>query len=83
VYAVQLASQARLHVVATAGFADLQYVKGLGAERVLDYRAERFEESLGVVDVGTVLPFEEARIAHEMLGGAPHKRGKIVLRVAS
>jgi hypothetical protein len=26
---------------------------------------------------------EQARIAHEMLGGAPHKRGKIVLSVAA
>jgi NADPH:quinone reductase-like Zn-dependent oxidoreductase len=35
------------------------------------------------VDVGTVLPLEQARAAHEMLGGAPHKRGKIVLSVAA
>jgi NADPH:quinone reductase-like Zn-dependent oxidoreductase len=32
--------------------------------------------------VGTVLPLEQARAAHEMLAGAPHKRGKIVLHVA-
>ena len=32
--------------------------------------------------VGTVLPLEQARTAHEMLGGAPHSRGKIVLNVA-
>ena len=32
--------------------------------------------------VGTVLPLAEVRTAHEMLAGAPHKRGKIVLRVA-
>ena len=151
-YAVQLARQAGLHVVATAGRADLQYVRGLGAEWVLDYQTERFEESLTgvdvvldtvggdtqerslrvlkpggilvsavspvpeaiqkrygvraaffyvdvttarlnkitelfdagklVTDVGTVLPLEEARIAHEMLGGAAHKHGKIVLRIA-
>ena len=31
------------------------------------------------VEVGTVLPLDEARTAHEMLAGAPHKRGKIVL----
>jgi hypothetical protein len=30
-----------------------------------------------------VLPLEEARIAREMLGSAPHKRGKIVLRIAA
>ncbi len=152
-YAVQLASQAGLHVVATAASADLDYVRGLGAERVLDYRTQRFEESLTgvdvvldtvggetqqrsllvlkpggilvssvsavpeaaltrygvraayfvvevtsarlnelaelfdggrlVTDVGTVLPLEEAPIAHAMLGGAPHKRGKIVLTTSA
>jgi hypothetical protein len=30
-----------------------------------------------------VLPLEQARKAHEMLGGAPHKSGKIVLSVAA
>jgi len=29
--------------------------------------------------VGTVLSLDEAPRAHEMLAGAPHKRGKIVL----
>jgi len=33
--------------------------------------------------LGTVLPLEEARIAHEMLEGAPHNRGKIVLSIAA
>ena len=45
--------------------------------------AELFDSGKLVADVGTVLPLEEARIAHEMLGGAPHKRGKIVLRIES
>jgi NADPH:quinone reductase-like Zn-dependent oxidoreductase len=27
--------------------------------------------------VGTVLSLDQAQAAHEMLGGAPHKRGKI------
>ena len=152
-YAVQLARQAGLHVVATAASADQQYVRSLGAERVLEYETGRFEESVTGVDVvldtvggntqersfrvlkpggilvsavspvpettqkkygvraaffyvdvttarlnkitelfdsgklvtrvGAVLPLEEARLAHEMLGGAPHKRSKIVLRVAA
>jgi NADPH:quinone reductase-like Zn-dependent oxidoreductase len=151
-YAVQMAKQAGLHVVANAGSADLDYVRGLGAERVVDYKKERFEDSVSgvdvvldtvggdtqlrslrvlkpggilvsvvspvpepiqkrygvraayfyvdvttarlnkitelfdsrklVTDVGSVLPLEEARIAHEMLGGAPHQRGKIVLTIA-
>jgi NADPH:quinone reductase-like Zn-dependent oxidoreductase len=32
-------------------------------------------------NVGEVLPLAEARLAHEMLAGKPHKRGKIVLAV--
>jgi NADPH:quinone reductase-like Zn-dependent oxidoreductase len=152
-YAVQLASQAGLHVTATASSADLDYVSRLGAERVVDYRSEKFEEAVSgldvvldtvggdtqqrslrvlkrggilvsvvspvpdtaqerygiraayfyvdvttarlnkitelfdsgklVTDVGTVLPLEKARVAHEMLGGAQHNRGKIVLSVAA
>ena len=152
-YAVQIPKQAGLHVVATAGSADFDYVRSLGAEKVLDYKEDRFEESLTgldvvldtvggetqqrslrvlktggilvsavspvpeaeqkrygiravffyvdtttarlnkiaelfdsgklVTDVGSVLPLEQARVAHEMLGGAPHKRGKIVLSIGS
>jgi NADPH:quinone reductase-like Zn-dependent oxidoreductase len=44
---------------------------------------ELFDSGKLVAHVGTVLPLEEARIAHEMLGGAPHKRGKIVLSLAA
>ncbi|MGH9678733.1 MAG: NADP-dependent oxidoreductase, partial [Candidatus Acidiferrales bacterium] len=50
-YAVQLAKQAGLHVVATAASADLGYVRSLGAERVVDYKKQRFEDSLNGVDV--------------------------------
>jgi NADPH:quinone reductase-like Zn-dependent oxidoreductase len=32
-------------------------------------------------NVGSVLPLKENRTAHEMLAGAPHKKGKIVLKV--
>jgi NADPH:quinone reductase-like Zn-dependent oxidoreductase len=41
--------------------------------------AKLFESGKLAANVGTVLPLEEAREAHEMLAGAPHKRGKIVL----
>ena len=144
-YAVQLAKQADLRVFATTGPADLDYVRGLGAEMVVNYRTTKFEDAAPPVDavldtvgggmqqrsfrvlkpggilvssvspppqaaglrsafflvdvtaarletlaklfdsgrltadVGTVLPLEEARRAHEMLAGAPHNRGKIVL----
>ena len=42
-----------------------------------------FDNGKLVTNVGAVLPLEEARIAHEMLAGAPHKRGKIVLSIAA
>ncbi len=151
-YAVQLASKAGLHVVATAARRDIEYVRQLGSEKVVDYQEPRFEDSLKPVDividtvggstrerslsvlkpggilvssaspipdamkrrlgdkavfflvdvttarlnkitemfdsrelapqVGTVLPLAEVRTAHEMLAGAPHNRGKIVLQIA-
>jgi NADPH:quinone reductase-like Zn-dependent oxidoreductase len=42
---------------------------------------EMFEGGKIRAKVGSVLPLEEARRAQEMLAGAPHERGKIMLRV--
>jgi len=151
-YAVQLASDAGVHVIAVAGAAHRQYLTMLGAERVVDYTTECVEDAVSgvdvvidtvggeaqhralrvlkrggilvsavslvpeplqeqygvratyfyvdvtnarlntiselfdtgklVTDVGTVLPLDKASLAHEMLGGAPHRRGKIVLSIA-
>jgi NADPH:quinone reductase-like Zn-dependent oxidoreductase len=50
-YAVQLAKRAGLHVIATAASADLEYVRGLGADRVVDYKSGRFEEWVNGMDV--------------------------------
>jgi len=36
-----------------------------------------------IPQVGTILPLNDVRTAHEMLAGAPHKRGKIVLQVTT
>ena len=150
-YAVQLASDAGVHVIAVAGAAHRQYLTMLGAERVVDYTTECVEDAVSgvdvvidtvggeaqhralralkrggilvsavslvpeplqeqygvratyfyvdvtnarlntiselfdtgklVTDVGTVLPLDKASLAHEMLGGAPHRRGKIVLSI--
>jgi NADPH:quinone reductase-like Zn-dependent oxidoreductase len=151
-YAVQLAAQAGLHVIATASAEDEPDVRRLGAATVIDYSNQRFEEVSPKVDivldtvggetqersfsvlapggtlvsvvsepkpnslrredvrtvfflvevttqrldalsrsfdrgllaprVGSIVPLDQARTAHEMLAGAPHKKGKIVLRVA-
>lgn len=147
-YAVQLAKHAGLNVFATAGSGDLEVVRKLGADNVIDYSTTRFETTVPPVDavldtiggdtqrrsfavlkpggilvsvvspapaeppgvrsafflvdvtterlnvlsrffdngelstnVGTVLPFADVRRAHEMLAGAPHKRGKILLQM--
>jgi NADPH:quinone reductase-like Zn-dependent oxidoreductase len=150
---VQLAREAKLNVIATASANDIDYVRSLGANTVLDYHGARFEDSAHAVDividtvggttrersfrvlkpggllvsvvspvseetakkyrvkavffyvevttdrlkhitelfdsgkivpsVGTVLPLSQARTAHDMLAGAPHDRGKIVLKMAS
>ena len=42
---------------------------------------EMFEGGKIRAKVGSILPLEEARRAHEMLAGARHERGKIMLRV--
>lgn len=149
-YAVQLARGAGLHVIATASAGDADFVRSLGADEVLDYKAVDFTDAASSVDivldtvggetrvrsaqvvkpggilvsvvtpfpaermipgvrtafffvevttarlttltslfergelkphVGSVLPLAEARLAHEMLAGVPHARGKIVLSV--
>ena len=36
-----------------------------------------------IPQVGSVVPLEQVRTAHEMLAGAPHRRGKIMLDVAT
>jgi len=148
-YAVQLAKHAAKEVIATAFSADVDYVRTLGADRVIDVQASAFDKLLTNIDividtvggetldrsfavlkpggvlvssvaapdpaaaerhgvravfflvqvssdlltqianlidagqlrttVGDVLPLADARLAHEMLAGTPHKRGKIVL----
>jgi NADPH:quinone reductase-like Zn-dependent oxidoreductase len=45
--------------------------------------AELFDSKKLVPQVGTVLPLADAQVAHQMLAGAPHGRGKIVLNVAA
>jgi NADPH:quinone reductase-like Zn-dependent oxidoreductase len=42
---------------------------------------EMFERGTITARVGSVLPLEQARRAHEMLAGAPHTPGKIMLEI--
>lgn len=50
-YAVQFARLAGARVLATASAQDIDKVQALGAEKVIDFRAQRFEEELKDVDV--------------------------------
>jgi NADPH:quinone reductase-like Zn-dependent oxidoreductase len=55
---------------------------------LVDVTSRRLEQIASLIEagelstsVGDVLPLSAARIAHEMLAGKPHKRGKIVLAI--
>lgn len=55
---------------------------------LVEVSSERLDRIAALIDagelttsVGDVLPLSAARVAHEMLAGKPHKRGKIVLTV--
>ncbi len=68
-YAVQLARRARLRSIATAGAKDVEYVRSLGADEVLNYHTQRFEEE--VKDADAVL---------DLVGGETQMRSFQVLR---
>jgi NADPH:quinone reductase-like Zn-dependent oxidoreductase len=68
-YAVQLATNAGLHVVALVSPKDFDYVRGLGAETVIDYHGN-FESSVSPVDV-----------VIDTVGGNTRDRSLHVLRV--
>jgi NADPH:quinone reductase-like Zn-dependent oxidoreductase len=50
-FAVQFAKAKGAYVIATASAANLDYVRGLGADEVLDYRSQPVEELVHGVDV--------------------------------
>lgn len=50
-FAIQLARLRGAHVTATASAWNHEFVTELGAERVIDYRAARFEETISGMDV--------------------------------
>jgi NADPH:quinone reductase-like Zn-dependent oxidoreductase len=51
IFAVQLAHLHGAHVIGTASSANLEFIAKLGADEVIDYRASRFEDRTGKVDV--------------------------------
>jgi NADPH:quinone reductase-like Zn-dependent oxidoreductase len=49
-YAVQLARRAGVRIIATAATDDIQFVRNLGANTVIDYHTRRFEEEVRDAD---------------------------------
>lgn len=49
--AVQFAHRAGAHVIATVSASDIEFVKALGADEAIDYKAAPFEESVRDIDV--------------------------------
>jgi NADPH:quinone reductase-like Zn-dependent oxidoreductase len=68
-YAVQIARRAGIRIIATAATDDLAYVRELGADTVVDYQTQRFEDVAREVDA--VL---------DLVGGDTQKRSFQVLR---
>ena len=68
-YAVQLAKHAGIRVIATVGPADRDYVSGLGADEVIDYTSQKFEDAVHEVDA-----------VIDTVGGETRKRSYAVLR---
>jgi NADPH:quinone reductase-like Zn-dependent oxidoreductase len=69
-------------IAAKAGVRAVNFIVDVTTER-LNTITELFDSKKLVPHVGTVLPLADAQIAHQMLAGAPHGRGKIVLNVAA
>lgn len=67
--AIQLAKHLGAYVAATCSARNADFVRDLGADRVVDYKAERFDEVLSGYDVVV-----------ESLGGEYQKRALAVLR---
>jgi NADPH:quinone reductase-like Zn-dependent oxidoreductase len=68
-YAVQLARRAGVSTIATAGADDFAFLRSLGANTLIDFRARRFEED--VRDVDAVI---------DLVGGETQTRSFQVLR---
>jgi len=76
----RLVSVASMQPPQKAGVQSVFFYAEVTSERLRTV-TDLFEKGKISARVGSVLPLAEARTAHEMLAGAPHKPGKIVLEV--
>jgi len=68
-YAVQFAKQSGARVIATAGTGDVEIVRGLGADQVIDFKIARFEDAVRDIDV-----------VIDLVGGETQERSFAVLK---
>ena len=68
-FAVQIAKAHGAEVVVTAGQEDVPLLTDLGADRVVDYRSQRFEDEVGEVD-----------LVLDLIGGETQERSWAVLK---
>jgi NADPH:quinone reductase-like Zn-dependent oxidoreductase len=68
-YAVQFAKNAGAKVIATSSVEDKNFVKSLGADQVIDYKNEKFEELV-----------KDADLVLDVIGGETQKKSYAVLK---
>jgi NADPH:quinone reductase-like Zn-dependent oxidoreductase len=85
-FAVQFAAWKGAHVISTASTSNVDFVRSLGAETVIDYTKTHVENEISDVDlvldtvVGATFPLSEAANAQE-LSQSGHGRGRIILHI--
>src|SRR4029079_17345545 len=68
-FAVQFAKWKGAHVIGTASKENIEFVKQLGADEVIDYKNEKFEKKLKDID-----------LVFDTIGGDTQKRSLTVLK---
>jgi NADPH:quinone reductase-like Zn-dependent oxidoreductase len=68
-FAIQFAKAKGAYVITTASGPHLEFVRSLGADEVIDYKKERFEDKAGQVD-----------LVYDLIGGETQERSWAVLR---
>ena len=68
-YAVQFARQSGARVIATVGTGDVEIIRSLGGDEVVDYKTQRFEDAVHDVDV-----------VIDLVGGETQQRSFAVLK---
>jgi len=68
-YASQIAKHLGARVIGSAASGDIEYLKSLGVDEIIDYQRERFEDKATGVDA-VVIPSEQAPVIKALLAAA-------------